>query len=126
MPAGPRPGRNQQAKARAVAQQIARRHGLAKGVLPALVEAYESGRRDTLRARYSTTTSRSERSVGRKPFGYYEDEAPVVAMILGMRDRELSLAEIAADLNKRGLRRRDRGEWTRYSVRSVIESHRGG
>src|SRR5690606_12279909 len=108
--------------ARETAKAIAKRHGLdAKQATPALVEAYESGRRAAYRARLQP---RDPAEGDARVFGYFEDEKPIVAQMLRLDRQGLSLSAIASALNDERLHRRDGTPWTRNAVHRVLERQR--
>lgn len=107
------------ARVRDTAQQIAQRHGLrGRAILRALVEAIETGAREVMARAYQQPDG-SRR--GRKPYGYWEDERPVLETMQKLRDEGVSLARIAEALNAAGHCRRDGEPWTRFSVRAALE-----
>ena len=110
------------ATAREAAKAIAKRHGLdAKQVTPALVEAFESGRRAVYRARQQP---RDPSEGDARAYGFFEDEQPVVEQMLRLDRQGQSLSAIASALNDEGSRRRDGTPWTRNAVRRVLERQR--
>jgi hypothetical protein len=64
--------------------------------------------------------ARGERCEGRKPYGHYDGEAPVLAEIRSAAVGGESAAAIARELNDRGVRTRSGGEWFPYTVGRIL------
>jgi DNA invertase Pin-like site-specific DNA recombinase len=64
--------------------------------------------------------SQTGRCEGRKPFGYYEGEAEVVARMRGLREGGLSFHRIAAKLNEEGITPRSGARWHGFAVLKIL------
>lgn len=69
------------------------------------------------RTRMKAATGRCE---GRKPFGYYDGEVPVLARIRALRDSGLGYDRIAASLNSDGVAARLGGKWHGATVNRIL------
>jgi DNA invertase Pin-like site-specific DNA recombinase len=74
------------------------------------------------RMRKKATEGRCE---GRKPYGFYEGEAGVVARMKALRADGLGFDRIAAQMNLEGIETRTRGRWHGIVVNRILKAHEG-
>ena len=99
---------------------------LIRQVLGAVAEFDKSVTVLKLRAARERKRAKGERCEGRKPFGWHENEKPVLARIKQLRRKprggdKLSYSAVAKQLNKEGCITRSGKQWTHTSVRQISE-----
>lgn len=57
---------------------------------------------------------------GRKPFGFYEGESPVLERMKALRSEGLGFDRIARRLNDEGVPTRSRGRWHGFGVNQIL------
>ncbi len=65
------------------------------------------------------------RCEGRKPYGFYEGEAEVVARMKTLRADGLGFDRIAAQMNAEGIETRTRGRWHGIMINRILKAQEG-
>jgi DNA invertase Pin-like site-specific DNA recombinase len=66
------------------------------------------------------------RCEGRKPYGFYEGEGPVIERMTALRSEGLGFDRIAAQMNAEGIGTRTRGRWHGVMVNRILNVQKAG
>lgn len=85
------------------------------------VSVVEELRRQTVGGRLSESRKTGAK-VGRKPYGHYPNEAPIVELIMQLRrKRGWGVRRVANELNRRGIVNRAGGQWQPTAIQRIFD-----